>query len=130
MQAGIESRVPFLDIEVARFAANLPLRDKLTRWESKRLIKALALRHLPRTVVERTKIGFASPAHDYVRSLGNACFDDGFLAREGLLRPAETRALLERDAPNFTHMLYGLEFWGRMFCWGQTAAELRGRFVG
>ena len=130
MQAGIESRVPFLDIEVARFAANLPRADKLTRRESKRLVKALALRHLPRAVVERTKIGFASPAADYVLSLGDACFADGFLAREGVLSPAETRALLARDAANFTHMLYGLEFWGRMFCWGQTAAELRERFVG
>jgi asparagine synthase (glutamine-hydrolysing) len=130
MQAGIESRVPFLDIEVARFAANLPLRDKLDRRESKRLVKALALRHLPRAVVERTKIGFASPAHDYVSSLGDACFADGFLAREGVLSPKETRALLERDTANFAHMLYGLEFWGRMFCWGQTAAELRARFIG
>ena len=129
MQAGIESRVPFLDIEVARFAANLPLADKLNRRESKRLIKALALRHLPRAVVERTKIGFASPASDYVLALGDACFQDGFLSREGVLRPSETRALLERDPANFTHMLYGLEFWGRMFCWGETPEELRARFI-
>jgi asparagine synthase (glutamine-hydrolysing) len=130
MQAGIESRVPFLDIEVARFAANLPLPDKLNRRESKRLIKALALRHLPRPVVERTKIGFASPAADYVRSLGDACFADGFLAREGVLSLTETRALLVRDPGNFTHVLYGLELWGRMFCWGQSPAELRERFIG
>ena len=130
MQAGIESRVPFLDIEVARFAANLPLTDKVNRRESKRLVKALALRHLPRSVVERTKIGFASPAHDYVRSLGDACFVDGFLDREGVLSPTETRALLAGDAANFTHMLYGLEFWGRMFCWGQTPTELRERYIG
>ncbi|WP_295887909.1 asparagine synthase (glutamine-hydrolyzing) [uncultured Thiohalocapsa sp.] len=130
MQAGIESRVPFLDIEVARLAANLPRADKLSRRESKRLIKTLALRHLPRAVVERTKIGFASPAADYVRSLGDACFADGFLAREGILTPAETQALLTRDPANFTHMLYGLEFWGRMFCWGQSPAELNARFIG
>jgi asparagine synthase (glutamine-hydrolysing) len=129
MQAGIESRVPYLDIEAARFAANLPRQDKLSRRESKRLLKALALRHLPREVVERTKIGFASPAHDYVRSLGEACFADGFLAREDVLSPAETHGLLERDPLNVTHMLYGLEFWGRMFCWGQTPAELRARFI-
>ncbi|NBC13728.1 MAG: asparagine synthase (glutamine-hydrolyzing) [Gammaproteobacteria bacterium] len=130
MQAGIESRVPFLDIEVARLAASLPLADKLTRRESKRLIKALARRHLPRTVVERTKVGFASPAADYVSSLGDACFVDGFLAREGVLSLAETRRLLARDPGNFTHMLYGLELWGRMFCWGETPAALSARYIG
>lgn len=129
MQAGIESRVPFLDYEVARFAANLPLSDKIDRRHSKLLIKDLALRYLPKDIVNRTKIGFASPASEYVLSLGARCFHNGFLAREGGLSPAQTAALLDKDAANFTHVLYGLEFWGRMFIYGESAKELTERYL-
>lgn len=129
MQAGVEARVPFLDIEVARFAANLPRADRCDRRQGKRLLKALALRHLPRAVVTRPKVGFASPAHDWVLSLGLDCFQDGFLAQECALAPDYTADLLARAPADLTHMLYGLEFWGRMFIRGETRAALTERFV-
>jgi asparagine synthase (glutamine-hydrolysing) len=129
MQASIESRVPFLDIEVARIAANLPLADKITRRESKRLLKELALRYLPRDVVFRPKVGFASPASSHVLSLGTGPFEDGFLVRDFGFALGEVKALLARDPGNFAHMLYGLEFWGRMFVWGETYSALQARFL-
>jgi asparagine synthase (glutamine-hydrolysing) len=127
MQASIESRVPFLDIEVARFAANLSLADKISRRESKRILKNLALRYLPRDLVLRTKVGFAGPTSKHLMSLGTNIFENGFLARELHLSVGTIRTLLEQRPGSFAHMLYGLEFWGRMFVWGDSPEELQSR---
>ena len=125
MQASIESRVPFLDVEVARFAANLPLTDKFSWRESKRLLKQVALRYLPREVVYREKVGFAGPAADHVMKFGTRIFEKGFLEQEFALKPAQVAAMLRHDPGNFAHMLYGLEFWGRLFVWGETTAAIK-----
>jgi len=130
MQASIESRVPFLDIDVLRLAANLPIADKVSWRQSKRLIKALAYRYLPAEVIERPKVGFASPASDYVMGLGLGLFDDGFLQRDCALNRSAIADLLQRDPGNFAHMLYGLELWGRMFLRGESRHDLSDRLVG
>jgi asparagine synthetase B (glutamine-hydrolysing) len=130
MQASIESRVPFLDIEVARLGANLPLRDKFSWSESKRLLKQVALRYLPREVVHRPKLGFAGPASEQVMTLGTGIFENGYLHADFALEPAKVGALLRDDPGSFAHMLYGLEFWGRMFVWGETPEAVKERTLG
>ncbi len=130
MQASIESRVPFLDLEVLRLAANLPIADKVSWRQSKRLLKALAYRYLPAAVIERTKVGFASPAHDYVMDLGLGLFRRGFLERDCGLAPSAVADLLRRDPGNFAHMFYGLELWGRMFVWDESREALTDRLLG
>lgn len=129
MQASIESRVPFLDVEVARFAANLPLADKFTQRESKVVLKKLATRYLPHDVVYREKIGFGTPADDYVKSIPAAIFSGGYVESELGLPAAEVAAAIAKDADNYGSMLYGLEFWGRMYAWGQTPGELKQRWI-
>ena len=129
MQASIESRVPFLDVEVARIAANLPLADKFNRRQSKILLKELATRYLPHDVVYREKIGFGTPADDYVKSIPVELFRGGYLEREFGLPSAEVIASIAKDADNFGSMLYGLEFWGRMFVRGESPGELKKRWI-
>jgi hypothetical protein len=80
-------------------------------------------------VVFRPKVGFASPASSHVLSLGTGPFEDGFLVRDFGFALGEVKALLARDPGNFAHMLYGLEFWGRMFVWGETYSALQARFL-
>jgi asparagine synthase (glutamine-hydrolysing) len=58
MATSIESRVPFLDPRVVRFAHSIPTAYKLGRLDNKRIVKALALRHLPAEVIKRRKSGF------------------------------------------------------------------------
>jgi len=129
MQASIESRVPFLDVEVARFAVNLPLADKSNRRQSKLILKELATRYLPRDVVYREKIGFGTPSDDYVKSISTDLFRGGYLERDCGLPAAEVVAAIAKDADNFANMLYGLEFWGRMFVWGESPAALKSRWI-
>lgn len=129
MQASIESRVPFLDPEVARVAANLPLADKFSRTESKVLLKVVATRYLPHDVVYREKIGFGTPAADYVRAIPADLFRNGYLAQEFGLPQAEITEAIDRDADNYGSMFYGLELWGRMFVWGEKPEALKARWI-
>lgn len=61
MYVSLEVRAPYLGRAFAEYAMSLPSRDKLRGLKSKLLLKKLALRHLPREIVERRKHGFAVP---------------------------------------------------------------------
>ena len=85
MATSIESRVPFLDPRVVRFAHSLPTAYKLGRLDNKRIVKALAMRHLPAEVIKRRKSGFGVPLADWFRA------DEGL---GGLLAAAREDALV------------------------------------
>lgn len=68
MATSIESRVPFLDPKIVRFANSLPPRYKQGRLDNKRVVKALALKYLPEEVIKRRKSGFGVPLADWFRS--------------------------------------------------------------
>jgi len=61
MYNSLEVRAPYLGRAFADYALHLPIDDKLRGLTTKRLLKKLALRHLPRETVERKKHGFAVP---------------------------------------------------------------------
>ncbi|MEM2914923.1 MAG: asparagine synthase C-terminal domain-containing protein, partial [Candidatus Bathyarchaeia archaeon] len=69
MAAGIESRVPFLDHELVEFAAQIPYRLKLQfpDFQTKAILKRLALKRLPRVIVYRKKSGFGVPIAQWMR---------------------------------------------------------------
>jgi len=54
MAHGVEQRLPFADTDVLAFALNLPSRFR----SQKSLLKTVAERYLPRTIVHRAKNGF------------------------------------------------------------------------
>lgn len=83
MATSIESRVPFLDPRVVRFANSLPTEHKQGRLDNKRIVKALASRHLPTEVIKRRKSGFGVPLAEWFRAgegldalMANALDDD------------------------------------------------------
>jgi len=67
MYNSLEVRAPFLGRAFADFALGLPTDDKLRGFETKHLLKKLALRHLPRETVHRKKHGFAVPMGGLLR---------------------------------------------------------------
>jgi asparagine synthase (glutamine-hydrolysing) len=67
MAVGLEARVPLLDHRVVAFAWSLPLAMKLEGGQSKRLLRQVLYRHVPRALIERPKMGFAVPIHDWLR---------------------------------------------------------------
>jgi asparagine synthase (glutamine-hydrolysing) len=67
MYNSLEVRAPFLDRALAEAAFALPSRLKVQGGDTKYLLKRLALRHLPRDLVERPKHGFAVPVAGLLR---------------------------------------------------------------
>jgi asparagine synthase (glutamine-hydrolysing) len=67
MGASVEGRVPFLDAGLVEFAAGLPLEARFGDGMNKRLLRRIALRHLPEDIALRGKHGFSVPIHDWLR---------------------------------------------------------------
>jgi asparagine synthase (glutamine-hydrolysing) len=88
MCVSLEVRPPLLDHRVVEFAFSLPRhlrwRDGQTKWMLRRLLE----RYVPRTLFERSKMGFAVPLQDWLKGplrewaedlLGSQQFGGGFL---------------------------------------------------
>src|SRR4051812_5927241 len=78
MQRSIETRVPFLDPAVARFALNLPLELRVEP-ERKALLRDVAAGVLPREVAERPKVGFGFDMGRYLAAARPEFLGDGAL---------------------------------------------------
>jgi asparagine synthase (glutamine-hydrolysing) len=71
MAAGLEFRVPFLDLDLMRFVERIPATRRVKPGRPKRLHKLAMAKLLPPHVVNRKKHGFATPYDDWLRaSLG------------------------------------------------------------
>jgi asparagine synthase (glutamine-hydrolysing) len=67
MAASLELRPPFLDRRMLELAFSLPSRLKVHKGTSKWLIKQVALRYLPESIVKRRKVGFRVPLDAWFR---------------------------------------------------------------
>ncbi len=71
MAAGLELRVPFLDVDLRRFVERIPARARVRPRHGKRLHRMAMERLLPAEVANRPKHGFSTPYDDWLRaSLG------------------------------------------------------------
>jgi asparagine synthase (glutamine-hydrolysing) len=71
MAAGLELRVPFLDLELMRFVERIPASRRVRPRQPKRLHRRAIRRLLPPEVTNRAKHGFSTPYDDWLRaSLG------------------------------------------------------------
>ena len=89
MATSIEARVPFLDNEIIDFARSLPIGYKQTFKHRKRVLKEVALRYLPESIVHRRKSGFGVPLAPWFAARGPM----GKLLDETLASPGITGAL-------------------------------------
>jgi asparagine synthase (glutamine-hydrolysing) len=67
MAHAVEVRPPFLDHRILEFAATLPRNLKMRGANQKYLLKQLMLPKLPQAVIQRSKIGFDIPTHEWFR---------------------------------------------------------------
>jgi asparagine synthase (glutamine-hydrolysing) len=67
MAHSVEVRPPFLDHRIVEFASTLPAKLKIRGSRQKVVLKELMKDKLPATVLNRKKIGFDIPAHEWLR---------------------------------------------------------------
>ncbi len=76
MAASLEARVPLLDPSVVEFAARLPLDRKIVGLQGKVILKQLLKRYVPRSLVDRPKMGFDPPIASWLRGPLRTWADD------------------------------------------------------
>ena len=140
MAHGLEARAPFMDHELAEFAARLPVRMKI-RGRSLRYIETrLAERYLPREVMQRPKQGFSVALpymlRDEFRTLFGRLLGESLLARDGILAQDAMNTLLgehlagRADHGNRLWLLLNSEVWYRMFILGHSQLQLAEEMAG
>ena len=67
MAVSLETRVPFLDPNVIRFAASLPLHMKIRDGNNKWILKQILYKHIPKNLIDRPKMGFSVPLDQWLR---------------------------------------------------------------
>jgi len=93
MAHSVEVRPPFLDHRIVEFAAALPANLKLRGSEQKVVLRSLMKDKLPAAILNREKIGFDIPAHEWLRGPLRGLMEDTL--QSGL---AEYGRLFNRDA--------------------------------
>lgn len=131
MMASLEARAPFLDHELAEFAAKIPFNLKLKGSRTKHILKEAARGLLPDDIIERKKHGFGVPLGAWLRR-DMAPVRDALLSRRarerGLLEMTVVERLIaehESGARDHNRQLWALltlEEWHRQFVDGERIA--------
>jgi asparagine synthase (glutamine-hydrolysing) len=86
MAHSLEARSPFLDHPLLELAARLPVGQKLQGSQGKRILKEAFADLLPRTILRRSKQGFAVPLDAWFRGPLESLARDTYLASDARLR--------------------------------------------
>lgn len=97
MGVSLEGRVPFLDHAVVEFAWRLPQALKLRNGQGKWILRQVLYQYVPRSLIERPKMGFGIPVCAWLRgplrAWAEALLDESRLRREGFFRPEPIRQI-------------------------------------
>lgn len=66
MNSSIEARSPYLDIDLATFAASIPVKMKMKNGEKKYILKKALKGLVPNFVLSKRKSGFNAPVRDWL----------------------------------------------------------------
>ena len=125
MAAGIEIRVPLLDLELVRFAAQIPPSLKQQGRRGKAIFKQAMQSVLPRDVIHRGKTGFGAPLRRWLREELRERVDDTLSAKSiiarGLFNARAVQRLIHLDRAGRIDGAYTIfalvcvELWCRQF---------------
>ena len=88
MKYSIEARCPLLDVNVMEYAYRLPQEYKYANGVKKRILKDIAYDYIPRTLLDRPKVGFSVPLDRWMRGPLRERLQDmasvSYLRRQGI----------------------------------------------
>lgn len=125
MAASLELRPPFLDHRLVELAFSLPSGTKVRHGSGKWVVKEVARRHLPASIVDRPKVGFRVPLDAWFRGalrpmVSDVLDDPRSFVGQVMDRPT-VRALLDSHERGRTNeemrlwALLSLEVWHSRF---------------
>lgn len=137
MAAGVEVRVPLLDLDLVQLAGSLPIdmkqRGRVGKWIFKKAMEP----YLPHDVIYRPKTGFGVPLRKWLQGVLKPLVDDVLspkcLLSRGVFEVNAVRQLVDADRAgqvDASYTIFGmvcLELWCRQFMDGAYAldAELK-----
>ena len=102
MATSLETRVPFLNLDVLSHLERVPLEFKLRGLTRKYLLRKAMQGRLPGNIISRRKRGFSIPVaawlNDDLRDLTHEYLNEARLQREGLFNAQEVARLLDEHA--------------------------------
>jgi len=126
MMVSLECRAPFLDHELAEFAATIPAELRMKGMTTKYLLKKVAERLMPAEIVHRSKMGFAVPVEHWLKKewaarsedvvLGKTALERGVFREDFVRRIVTEHRSGKRDNSSMIWSLMMLELWWRE--WG------------
>lgn len=115
MGMSLEGRTPFLDHRLFEFAWQLPLDYKLRDGQTKWPLRQVLYRHVPKELIERPKMGFGIPLHDWLRgplkAWAEKLINADRLEKEGYFYAEPIRAMWEDHLSgkrNWAHHLWSI----------------------
>lgn len=97
MANSLETRVPLLDHRIVELAWKMPLEYKIKDGEGKWLLKQVLFRYIPQEIIERPKMGFGIPLHDWLRTSlrdwAESLLDENLLRNQGYFHPEPIRKM-------------------------------------
>lgn len=125
MAVGVEVRVPFLDLDLVEFAAQIPNQYKQRGQEGKWVLKKAMESYLPHNVIYRPKTGFGVPIRRWMqvelRELLTDLLGEHSLRNRGLFDSSQVQRLIKDndagriDASYTLLSLMCIELWCRKF---------------
>jgi asparagine synthase (glutamine-hydrolysing) len=132
MLAGVEVRVPFLDVDLVEHAARIPDRFKQHGRTSKWVLKKAMEPYLPHDVIYRPKTGFGAPLRRWLRNELKPLLAEVLslerLKRRGLFNPVAVQQLISANQRGSVDAAYTLLSLVSIEAW--CAAFLDGGAVG
>lgn len=130
MAHSLESRSPLIDYKVVEYAASIPAELKLNGKNLKYILKRVASRYLPKTLIYREKQGFGFPLGIWMRKelkhFIRNLFAESRLVQLGIFNRSEMQRLGEEHFSGHTDhnfrlwTLINLEIWYRLYFENET----------
>jgi asparagine synthase (glutamine-hydrolysing) len=100
MSVSLEARVPILDHRIVEFSFKVPHHLKYNNGNQKYLLKTLAYKYIPKSILDRPKKGFAIPIVKWMKSdlhyLIDIYLSDNYLIKQQIFNPFTIRKLVHK----------------------------------